>query len=79
MIARTEISAAQNKAMLKAGYEFNDHSDRQVRKIWLLGPNPCPICEENGEETLELDETFSSGDFTPPVHPNCMCEVQLIY
>lgn len=80
-IARTEISAAQNAAMLKAGYEYNRRvkgAKNKVRKVWLLGPNPCPICEENAEvEDLPLDEPYPSGDFAPPVHPNCMCELQL--
>lgn len=77
-IARTEISRAQNLAMLKAGYEYRKKTRSKIRKVWLLGPDPCPICEENGGEVLKLDEVFESGDFAPPVHPNCMCEVQLI-
>jgi len=82
MIARTEISRAQNLAMLRAGYEYNrlarKNHKKRVRKIWLLGPNPCPICEENGGEVLTLGREYSSGDFAPPVHPNCMCELELI-
>lgn len=81
-IARTEISRAQNLTMLRAGYEYNriakKNHKRFVKKIWLLGPNPCPICEENGGEILSLSKEYSSGDFAPPVHPNCMCELELI-
>lgn len=77
-IARTEISGAQNLAMLQAGYEYQKRTKQRLRKIWLLGPNPCPICEENGGEEKALGGVFESGNFAPPVHPNCMCEIQLI-
>lgn len=74
MIARTEISRAQNQAMIKAGHELQQQTGQKVRKIWLLGPHPCPICEENGNDVRELDEAFITDDFAPPLHPNAVLE-----
>jgi hypothetical protein len=82
MIADTEINTAQNIATLLAGIEFNTSVQKakkaKMRKLWTCGSNPCVICEENCGVVVELDEAFPSGDFSPSVHPNCMCEVELI-
>lgn len=71
IIASTEMNAAMSEASLQKlvrlgiGY-----------KQWILGPNPCEICEENeAEGAIEVDEDFPSGDARPPAHPNCECAV----
>ncbi len=78
MIAITEINTAQNLAALKAGYELQKHGGGKIKKLWTVGPDPCSVCEENNGEIVDLDEVFPSGHFAPSVHPNCMCEIQLI-
>lgn len=36
----------------------------------------CPICEANSAEgAIPITEQFYSGDFTPPAHPACRCNV----
>lgn len=71
MIASTEMNDAMSQAFLK----------KLVRnaieyKQWILGPDPCEICEENAEEgAIPVDEDFPSGDDAPPAHPNCVCAV----
>lgn len=82
-IADTEINTVQNFAMLRVGFEFNNRvrkarSREKLMKLWSCGPNPCVICQENCDEVINLEDTFPSGDFAPSVHPNCMCEVELI-
>ncbi len=69
MIAATEMNDAMSQAFLQklinnsVGY-----------KQWILGPDPCPICEENADEgAIPVDEEFPSGDDFPPAHPNCVC------
>lgn len=76
MIARTEVSAAMHAGMIEAGRQAKE-ADKTVCKRWVLGDDPCPICEENDDEVVELDDSFSSGDDAPPVHPNCECEIEL--
>ncbi len=69
MIAATEMNDAMSQAFLQklinnsVGY-----------KQWILGPDPCPICEENADEgAIPVDEDFSSSDDAPPAHVNCVC------
>lgn len=71
MIARTELNSAFSQAALMKlealGIQY---------KRWILGPNPCEICEDNADEgVIGVDEEFPSGDMAPPAHPNCACAV----
>lgn len=70
MIARSEISRAQVQANLGAW-----KATGLVSKIkWLaVGPDPCPICEENDGEVRDIGAKFPSGDTMPLAHPNCYC------
>jgi len=79
MIARTEISFAQNAGVLQAGREARAASGVDIRKVWTVGPDPCPLCQDaEAEGVIDLEEDFTdeSGD-APPLHPNCMCTLDL--
>jgi hypothetical protein len=78
MIARTEINMAMNQGVLEAGRQAQS-AGLNVRKVWTLGPNPCPQCEDAAAEgDIDLDDDFGgdAGD-APPLHPNCECSVDL--
>lgn len=70
MVSRTEASiahnAGQHAAAEDSGMEF---------KQWLVGDEPCDICEPLDEEVRPIGEEFSSGDNAPPAHPNCRCSL----
>lgn len=66
---------AQNQGNL-AGYKQARDSGVRVMKEWLVGGDPCPICEANADQgPIELDEDFDSGDDAPGAHPRCECAV----
>lgn len=71
MIASTEMNDAMSQAFLKK------LAKNEIKyKQWILGPDPCEICEENAEESpIPMDEDFPSGDDAPPAHPRCVCAV----
>jgi hypothetical protein len=79
MIAKTEISHAQNAGMLEAGKLASD-SGRRIKKVWTLGPDPCDECVAAAAVAdLELDAAYDNvGSEAPPLHPNCMCTLELI-
>ena len=73
LIAHTEIRRANSAAALE-GYKGAADAGVTVQKEWLLGADPCPICEDNADDgPIDLDDDFSSGDDAPPAHPNCEC------
>jgi hypothetical protein len=70
-IATTEMNAAMSEAALQKLTRLGI-----AYKQWILGPNPCEICEGNADDgAIGVDEDFSSGDARPPAHPNCECAV----
>lgn len=70
MIARTETATAYSRGSLLA------YGDAGVkRKKWLAEDDaPDSECQIDGE-IVDLDESFSNGLDSPPVHPNCRCAV----
>lgn len=75
LIANTEIRRA-NSAGSVEGYKEARDNGIDVQKEWLLGTEPCTVCEENADEgAIGLDDDFSSGDSEPPAHPNCNCAI----
>ena len=73
LIARTEIANANSQSSLE-GYRGAREDGVNVKKEWLLGPNPCSVCEENAAAgPIDLDDEFPSGDDAPTAHPNCEC------
>jgi F like protein len=81
LIARTEVASINNDVAL-AAYKTIDadaESGIKLRKSWLLGSDPCPVCAANAAAgDIGLDEDFPSGDDAPPLHPNCECEVEAV-
>lgn len=76
LIANTEVRRANSDAALDGYREARDGAGVDVKKEWLLGDNPCDVCEANAAQgAIDLDETFESGDDAPPAHPNCECAV----
>jgi HK97 family phage portal protein len=74
-LARTELVSAYSEGNLEAGLL----DDNVVSKRWLALPDAdeeCLINEHDGE--IPKDAGFSSGDFAPPVHPNCRCDVEYL-
>lgn len=72
-IARTESVNSYSKGLLMFGNESG-----AVAKVWqaLAATDEC--ADLDGEK-VAIDDTFSSGDDSPPLHPNCRCGMQLIY
>lgn|SRR5215471_14500986 len=70
-IAKHEGRKAYNKGLLEAmgGNGFG--------KTWVAsGDNPCDDCAENeDDDIIDMDDVFTSGDSTPPAHPNCGCSL----
>lgn len=74
-IARTESVNAYQAGMLSYG-----NATGSTTKTWQTAADPCPICEGNESDgDLDMDDTFSSGDDSPPAHPNCQCGLILNY
>jgi SPP1 gp7 family putative phage head morphogenesis protein len=68
-LARTETNRACNEATLE-GYKQGGVVDG---KQWLAAGNSCEDCLALDGEIVGLDEDFSAGVSTPPLHPNCVC------
>lgn len=70
MVAVTEIARAVSAASLDT---YRAHGI--PGKEWLIASSgACAICQDNADEgVIPLDDTFSSGDDSPPGHPRCRC------
>jgi Phage portal protein/Phage Mu protein F like protein/High potential iron-sulfur protein len=76
LIARTEIGNANASASLISYQTAAAETGLKIRKVWLLGPNPCEICQANADQgPIDLDDEFQSGDDAPLAHPNCVCDL----
>lgn len=83
MIARTEISYAQNagiqyqnQLLVDSGVVASDSL-----KEWVTGPfDVCDICVPLGgtRVPLSLDFSWRNGSGNPPAHPNCRCKTRLV-
>jgi hypothetical protein len=77
LVARTEISAAQNAATLEMGKLAADRGI-DLKKGWTVGGDPCPLCQEAAAlGVIDLDEDFGEAGDAPPLHPNCECNLDL--
>jgi hypothetical protein len=73
LIAATEIRNANEGGALVALQEMQALGI-SVKKFWMLGPLPCPVCIANaGQGEIDLEAEFLSGDLAPTAHPNCRC------
>jgi uncharacterized protein with gpF-like domain len=78
MISRTELLTGYNSGNM-AGYREAARQGIRLKKEWLVGGDPCPICEENeAAGPIPLDEDFPSGDDAPGAHPRCECSVAAV-
>jgi SPP1 gp7 family putative phage head morphogenesis protein len=71
MIARTEVSMAQNNGNMEMW-----RASGVVRSVeWYISnaEGVCEECDENDREVRVIGELFPTGDAFPPVHPNCRC------
>ena len=56
----------------------------QALKEWVTGPDGwvgiavCPVCLELGGQRVPVLSVFSNGEATPPAHPNCRCNMNLV-
>lgn len=76
LIAHTEIARINSMASTESYKGARDDLGLNIKKEWLLGENPCEICQANAEQgAIDLDDDFDSGDPAPPAHPNCECAV----
>lgn len=74
LIARTEITRANNQASLISARDAKDQTGLGVKKVWLPDDDPCEICQENADAgAIDLDDDFPSGDDAAPAHPRCEC------
>lgn len=69
LISRTESATAYTQGSL-AAYRASGVVDRVE---WLLGPDPCEICQGLGGAVVPLGEEFLPGVDGPPAHPRCVC------
>lgn len=76
LIANTEIADANSDGALEGYISARDDLGVDVKKAWLLGPNPCATCQENADAgPIDLDDDFPSGDDAPTAHPRCECSL----
>lgn len=75
IIAHTEIRGANVQGSLEGAREA-EAAGVGLKKEWLLGQKPCPICIANhAQGPIALNRTFRSGDDGPPAHPSCYCSI----
>jgi|GEM_PF-149273 len=74
-IMRTEMSFADMAGTIASYRRAN-----VAYKTWLIGLESCPECRQNhAEGAIPFESNFSSGDFAPPAHPNCVCDLGAIF
>jgi hypothetical protein len=61
--------------------ELDTYKEQGIeKKEWEISDaETCDDCEANNEDgEIGVDESFSSGDDAPPLHPNCRCFLQAV-
>lgn len=75
LIAETEIAGANSEGALQ-GYIAASDAGVNLKKQWLLGADPCDVCQTNAAAgPIDLQEPFPSGDMATPGHPHCKCSI----
>jgi Phage Mu protein F like protein len=78
-IARTESAFAFARGAMIGYRQGKEKYDLPMQKTWLLGEDPCEICQANADQgPIDLDDEFDSGDDAPPAHPSCRCDIGTI-
>lgn len=76
LIARTEISRANNYGSLAGYIAARDKAKIQLQKAWSPDLEACDVCIANEDDgPIDLEDEFFSGDLAPPAHPNCECSI----
>lgn len=71
LVAATEMAHGYSRAALAAYAESG-----VVQGVeWLLGPEPCELCQSLGKTVVGLDNEFAPGVRHPPAHPGCRCDM----
>ena len=81
MIARTEISRANNAAIHSTHQRMIDEGlvspDSEME--WVTGPyDVCPICTALGGSRVPVSGNFDTQTGLPPAHPSCRCKTRLV-
>ena len=75
-IAINEISIAYHEGMSDYVQTWVG-GNGPVEKAWSAQPDACDECAPNEDDGwIDSEAPFSSGDFGPPVHPNCKCSIE---
>lgn len=71
MVARTEVSYAQNTGIV------DYYREAGVEKLmWVAAADACDECDDLDGEVTDLDGVFEGTDLgMPPAHPMCRCTV----
>ena len=72
-IARTETIRASNEGALMRYFSLGVEW-----KKFIPAPTACPDCLTIYPRIVPIDEPFSSGHMSPPIHPYCRCAVGAI-
>lgn len=79
---RADLIAVDNLAVaFFRGTRFGWGLNKRSRKQWHVsdGHDKDDICDDNEDDgPIAINEPFQSGDFEPPAHPWCDCEMELI-
>ena len=74
MIAVTETTRAYAEGNLQ--YWRNSEKVKSKRWSTAFDDRVCPICAPLHMETVPIGAKFSSGDFNPPAHVRCRCDLK---
>jgi SPP1 gp7 family putative phage head morphogenesis protein len=69
LISRTETASAYERGSHLAYVQSGVVSGTE----WLLGPDPCPVCQDLGGKVVPLGDEFAPGVKHAPAHPACRC------
>lgn len=78
MIARTEINAADSAGAMESYKECPEITGKR----WVTAGDDAvsDICLENeADGDIPIGDSFSSGDDSPPGHPNCRCVISPVF
>ena len=76
MTAINEVSIAYHQGMSDLAKQWAG-GNGPVEKQWIAQPDACDQCAPNADEGwIDSEAPFGSGDFEPPVHPNCRCSIE---
>lgn len=81
MIARTELAFAHVSGHLEAGQQSGATKKRVIlgseHEADVPAGDECDEAAEQGE--IPIDQAFFDGYQGPPLHPNCVCDLVLVY